>query len=249
MVEELSNDYQVKQIMLVADRAMFTNDNLKKLESKGIKYIVAAKLRGMKKNVREEILSANNYRAEAVGDELCWVGEHDYEGRRLIVEYSPKRAKKDGSDRNRLIERLLKKAKEGKISIKSLIPNYGSKKYVKVNGKEKAELNTDKIEKDSEWDGLHGVITNVNKEELDVRKVLSRYRDLWCIESAFRVNKHDLKMRPIFHFKKERIQAHIALCYIAYTVVKHAMYHLKKQDIMMSFEQLRNELLHVQSSV
>ena len=118
-----------------------------------------------------------------------------------------------------------------------------------MDGKEKAELNTKKIEEDSQWDGLHGVITNVRKEELETRKVLSRYRDLWCIEEAFRVNKHDLKMRPIFHFKQERIKAHIALCYIAYTVVKHALYHLRKQDIKMSFEQLRNELLHVQSSV
>jgi transposase len=129
-----------------------------------------------------------------------------------------------------------------------IIPNYGTKKYLRLSD-EKAELNEEKIEQDSQWDGLHGVITNVSKDDLSTQAVLMRYRDLWRIEEAFRLSKHDLKMRPIYHFKSERIIAHVALCFMAFTVMKHALYHLEKHDLPMSFEQLRNELLHAQSSI
>ena len=41
-----------------------------------------------------------------------------------------------------------------------------------------------------------------------VSPILSRYRQLWKIEEAFRFNKHDLKMRPVYHWKPDRIKSH-----------------------------------------
>jgi transposase len=145
------------------------------------------------------------------------------------------------------LKSLTKKFKNGKCSLKSLIPNYGTKKYLNVKA-EKVELNLDKIEVDEQWDGLHGVITNVSEEK--AQSLLARYSGLWQIEAAFRVNKHDLKMRPIHHWTPERIEAHISICFIAYTLAKQALYRLKvQQKEVWSFERLRNELLHVQATI
>lgn len=249
MVDELSHEYNIKNLMLVADRAMFTEDNLAALEAKGVTYIVAAKLRGMSNETKTNIQQPDGYSPRVAGDELCWVNELEHKGRRLIVEYSPARARKDAKERTRLVERLLKKVKDGKVAIKDLIPNYGTKKYLTVSNKQKAEINTEKIEKDSLWDGLHGVITNADPKSMSAKDALARYRELWRIEEAFRLSKHDLKMRPIFHYKPERIVAHVALCFIAFTVIKHALFHLEQKGFPMSFEQLRNDLLHAQSSV
>jgi len=245
MVKDLQTEYAINNILLVADRAMFNEENLSQMESLGIQYIVAAKLKALPKSLKSDILHSD-YQAAVIGDDLHWLKEFEHKSRRLIVGYSSKRAKKDAADRQRLVDRLMKKVKGDKVNLKDLIPNYGSKKYINVeNGS--ASINQEKIESDAEWDGLHGVITNAtDKTPSDL---LSRYRELWQIEEAFRLSKHDLKMRPIFHWTENRIKAHIAICFLAFTLAKQAVYRIALQQEPMSFEQIRNELLHAQSSV
>ena len=162
------------------------------------------------------------------------------------MSYSKKRAHKDQSDRNRLVERLLKKVKGDKIPVTNLITNHGTKKYIKVE-KTKAVINDAKIREDQRWDSLHGVITNVNDQTREA--LLERYRGLWKIEAAFRLNKHDLKMRPIYHWKKSRIEAHIAICFIAYSLSCYMGYTLKQQNQEMSFAKLREHLKRDQYSI
>ncbi len=70
-----------------------------------------------------------------------------------------------------------------------------------------------------------------------------------CLEEAFKISRHDLKMRPIYHWAPERIKAHIAICFLAFTLVKQALRRARIQYMPMSFEKLRNELLHAQSSI
>ena len=245
MVKDLQTQYAIKNILLVADRTMFNEENLSFMESLGIQYIVAAKLKTLSKSLKSDILHAD-YKEEVIGDELHWLKEFEHQSRRLVVGYSAKRAGKDAADRQRLVDRLMKKVKGGKIKVKDLIPNYGSKKYISVeNGS--ASINQEKIKADAEWDGLHGIITNATDKTAS--ELLSRYRELWQIEEAFRISKHDLKMRPIFHWTENRIKAHIAICFLAFTLAKQAVYRIALQQEPMSFEQIRNELLHAQSSV
>lgn len=246
MVNSLKEKHDIAHVVLVADRAMFNDDNLQLMESEQINYIVAARLKTLPKKIKTSIIEDGDYKACVINNELHLIREYDYKSRRLIVSYSSKRARKDAADRTRLIERLMKKAKDGKINIKDLIPNYGTKKYIKMD-KNKVEVNEAKIEEDAKWDGLHGVITNIEKDS--GTEVLSRYYGLWQIEEAFRVSKHDLKMRPIYHWTEKRIKAHIAICFLALALAKQAVYRVSIQQMPMSFDQIRNELLHVQSSL
>lgn len=246
MVDELKKIYDVAQVLLVADRAMFNEANLKLMEDQKIRYIVAAKLRGLPKALRQAILEDDDFKPAVIEHEFHWAKEFAHNSRRLVVSYSSGRARKDAQDRARLIERLLKKVKDGKVKIKDVIPNYGSKKYLELKDKE-AVVNEAKILQDAKWDGLHGVITN--DSEMKVTEVLSRYRGLWQIEESFRINKHDLKMRPIYHWTEDRIRAHILICFLAFALAKQAVYRLGLTQQPMSFEQLREELLHVQSSL
>lgn len=245
-IKELKTEYQIENVLMVADRGMFNENNLKTMENEGISFIVAAKIKSMPKALKEDIQKSKNYRLSLVGDELHWVSEHKYKYRRLIVSYSNKRASKDRSDRERLIDRLMKKVREEVISVKELIPNQGTKKYLKVLGGI-ASINHEKIEEDQKWDGLHAVITN----QLDSHssEILDRYRGLWQIEEAFRLNKHSLKMRPIYHWSDDRIKAHILICYIAYAVSKLAVVHLKQKNHPISLEELRKALNGIESIV
>ncbi len=108
-------------------------------------------------------------------------------------------------------------------------------------------MNRDKISQDELWDGLHGVVSN--HSQMKAQDILKNYRGLWQIEAAFRVNKHDLKMRPIFHWNPRRIRSHILICFIAYAIMSYTKYELKKNKISLSFEEIRDELNRVQESV
>lgn len=244
-IEKLKSQFSVDDFVFVADRAMFSKDNLDYMEENNLKYVVAARLKSLPTKKQNEILARQSPSSND-SERPDWIEEFDHQNRRLIVSYNSKRAKKDHADRQRLIDRLVKKTNNGKIKIKELIPNYGTKKFIQVDGGE-AKINDLRIEADAQWDGLHGVITNC-PNEMSATKILERYRDLWQIEEAFRVNKHSLKMRPIFHWTPRRIKAHVLICFMAYTLSKYALFELKKKE-NISLEQLRDILEAAESTI
>jgi len=67
------------------------------------------------------------------------------------------------------------------------------------------------------FDGLKGYITNT---KLSPERIVENYRHLWQIEKAFRISKTDLKIRPIRHRLRQRIEAHISIAFVAYTIYK-----------------------------
>jgi len=235
IIKKLKESYQVKNVVMVSDRAMFNEENLTFMEENGIRYVVAAKLKSMTKEIQEKFLDTHYCPLDG------WVKDLPIAERRLIVSYSTLRAKKDYKQRMRLVERLMKKAKDGKINVKSLINNNGTKKYIQVTQGE-ARLNEEKIIQDSLWDGIHGVITNYKQDEQTAQDVLEKYKGLWKIEEVFRINKNDLQMRPIYHWRPDRIRAHILICFIAYTMVNFAGHTLEKQKLKISFDELKYQL-------
>ena len=64
-------------------------------------------------------------------------------------------------------------------------------------------------------------------EHLQAKQLLAQYRQLWHIEYGFRTNKHDLRIRPIYHWTPRRIRAHIAICYMAFCCVQHLRHRLR----------------------
>ena len=244
-IDNVSQDYDIKTAFLVADRAMFTKNNLEELQKRGIKFIVAAKLRGMKQEYKGLIL--NDFHSDEEKSSL--IKTYKYEGKRLIVNYSEKRALKEEKERIRLIERIKGKMQDGQVRLIDLVKNRGTKKYLKIDrkGQKTAGLDEQKIKQDAMWDGIHGVITN--HQDLDPESVLKKYRNLWQIEEAFRVNKHDLKMRPIYHWTPRRIEAHILICYMAYGLAAFIRRQLRQAKINLSFAKIRDELKYIQASV
>ena len=120
-------------------------------------------------------------------------------------------------------------------------------KYLKIQGNSEVMLDEDKIAKDACWDGLHGVVTNSNN--CSEQEILEHYHGLWQIEAAFRVSKHDLKIRPIFHWTADRIRAHIAIAFICLVCVRHLEYRVGLQHERYSPEVIRVALTGIQTSI
>ena len=180
-----------------------------------------------------------------------FVREYAHERGRLIVSYSRKRAKKTKNERERILKRLKGKMKKGEIKITELVKNSGVKKYLKISGKkvQTGTLNEEKVAFEERWDGIYGVITNCQDSNLSGEEILEEHRGLWQIESAFRANKHDLKMRPIYHRNSDRIRSHILICFIAYALLSTVRYKLKKANINLSMAKIKEELTDVQGSI
>jgi len=244
-VESWKKLFHIKEVCFIGDRAMFSKGNIELMEKNDYKYIIAAKLKSLPEDIKKSILCEENYQATILKEELAWVGEFNYQNQRLIVSYKTKRALKDQKDRQKILDKI-KKQLGAKGTPGKLITNQGVKKFVSISESAGAFLDDDKIGLAAQWDGLHGVITNI--EEASATSLIARYARLWVIEESFRINKHQLKMRPIFHWKPERIHAHIAICYMAFSILRHLQYRVNLMQ-KVSVDCIIDELLNVQASI
>jgi transposase len=245
-IKKWREEFQIANTIVVADRAMLSEANLSLMESEGLTYIVAAKLRALPNKLKTAILSRNQAADSESAQEHTRIQEHEYQGRRLVVSYSESRAVKDQYDREKLIVRLRGKLRQSD-SPQYLISNRGYLKYLDEETKGKVVLNEDKIAEEEPWDGLHGVITNDKTSK--ALELLQRYRHLWVIEESFRINKHTLAMRPIYHFSPKRVRAHILICYLAFAVMRYVHQDVNIFDQPISIEGLREALASVEVSI
>lgn len=245
-IKKWKEDFKITNTIVVADRAMLSETNLALMEAEGLTYVVAAKLKSLPTSLKKNILSQNQVLVGEEPGELTRLQEHEHQGRRLVVSYSKSRANKDQGDRERLIRRL-----KGKLTAsdnpQGLISNRGYLKYVDEKTRGKVILNEEKVAEESKWDGLHGIITNdKTTKALDL---LHRYRNLWVIEESFRINKHTLAMRPIYHFSLKRISAHILICYLAFAVTRYIHQDINDPEDPISIEGIREALAMVETSI
>ena len=84
------------------------------------------------------------------------------------------------------------------------------------------QINESAIEAEAALDGIYVIRTSVSTDELCAPDVVRSYKNLSCVERAFRsVKTMDLKVRPIRHHVENRVRAHIFLCMLAYYVQWH----------------------------
>ena len=69
------------------------------------------------------------------------------------------------------------------------------------------------------------VITNL--PDTPHQEVLSHYRGLWQVEESFRITKHDLKVRPVYHWTPSRVRAHIVISFMAFACICTKPYPLR----------------------
>jgi transposase len=224
---------------------MMSDANLSELELAGYNYVVAFPLRKLSKEKQNIVLDKTGYVENKIDNEINSYRIIDLGNRKLCVSYSSKRAAKDAKDRERLVNKLKKKLASCK-NVKRLINKNGYLKYSEITGQAIATINEEKINQDSKWDGLHAVITNQSSCDINI---YDSYRRLWVIEESFRINKHNLKMRPIYHFTPQRIQAHILICYMVFALIRHLQFRLARAEQSMSVNRIIDAVRDIQASI
>jgi len=225
ILDVFKQKYDLEKLVIIADSGLLSSQNIKELQEKGYEFILGARIKNESNEIKEKILSLELKNGESKIIEKT-------DGLKLIISYSDKRAKKDKNNRERGLKRLEKQLKSGKLT-KSNINNRGYNKYLKMDGEIKISIDKEKFNQDGKWDGLKGYITNTN---LSKDEIIDNYGHLWKIEKAFRISKHDLKIRPIYHRLQKRIEAHITINFVAYKVYKELERQLKEKKATISPE-------------
>ena len=231
-IEKISTKFKLNKPIVVADSGLLSNDNIKALVAKEYEYIIGARLKNEPEKIKKQILEK-----QYADGQLVRINKQD--NTRIIITYATNRALKDEHNRKRGLQRLEKQIKAGKLT-KSNINNKGYNKYLKLKGDITIEIDYEKFNNDKVWDGLKGYITNT---KLNDKKVVENYKNLWHIEKAFRMSKTDLRIRPIYHRLKNRIEAHICIAFTAYSIYKELERVLYKEKSTLSLRKAA-ELTH-----
>ena len=231
-LEKITEKFKLEKPIVVADAGLLSNDNIKALEQSGYQYIIGARLKNETEKIKQQIIAR-----QLLDGEVMKLKKSDTT--KLIIAYAANRATKDRHNRKRGLDRLEKQIKTGRLT-KASINNKGYNKYLRLKGEVSIEIDYEKYSADERWDGLKGYITNT---KLTGKQVIENYKNLWHIEKAFRMSKTDLRIRPIYHHLRKRIEAHICISFTAYTIYKELERVLYKEKSTLSLKKA-SELTH-----
>lgn len=225
VVEHFRKKYKPGKLVVVADAGLLSATNIDKLLEFEYEFILGARIKTATEKLKSQILLME-WDKDSV---------HEFEKdkqTRLVVGYSEKRAKKDAQNRDNGVKRLEKRIRSGKLT-KENINNRGYNKFLKIEGEAKITLDKEKVHQDRRWDGLKGYITN---STLPPKQIIEQYKQLWHIEKAFRISKTDLKVRPVYHRKANRIESHLLIAFSSYKLYKEFERQLKERRTGLSPE-------------
>ena len=262
-LKKLKERFQIRQVVVVADRGINSKVNLHEIKEAGFDYIVGARLKNLASSVQREVLDRGQYSVLESNDDgevtlEYRVIEHTHRvkvddanggkksvplSEQLVCTWSKDREAKDKRDRERLVE----KAKQLLAAPSKMNSRRGPKRFVAGDGKQNFELDEKRIKEDEKWDGFYGI--QASRRDFSPKAILQAYHSLWKVEESFRVIKHTLQARPIFHWTANRIKGHLVMCFLAFLIERTLEIRTKKTCDDVTIERLREALASLQVSV
>ena len=239
-VDKIRNRFGLQRVVLVGDRGMLTGarirEDLKGVD--GLRWITTLRAPTIRKLIKAGQV------AQTMFDErdLAEISSPEFPGERLIVCRNPVLAEQRWRKRQELlaatevklaaIVKATQRAKEplrGAADIgvrvgKVINHHKVSKHFLTTITDDSFSFARDleKIAAEEELDGLYIVRSNVEPELFDAEQTVQAYQDLAKVERAFRSMKTvDLKVRPIYHRRADRVRAQVLLCMLAYYLEWH----------------------------
>ena len=246
VIKNLKEKYKLKKVIVAADRGLNSGKNLLLLKELGLDYVMAYKLKGAKKEIKEKLFEDGytiekefKYKLIEHVKEIRVDGKVEKIQDNLLLGYSEKRAKKDKADRQRLLDKADKLLNNPSMMKQEL--KKGGKKFIKVTkGNLDIELDVKQIEEAEKMDGFFAI--EYSQKELTGREVREIYGSLWKIEDSFRVLKTNLEARPIFVWSEKRIRAHFLICYLALVIERYLEKLLKDNNVNLSTAKIQEAI-------
>jgi transposase len=263
MVEAMETKYGKANRVWVMDRGMVSEKNLEFMRASGARYLVGTPKSLLKKF--EQHLLDQDWEKVRPGIEvkLCPGTEETF-----VLCRSLGRKEKENAILNRFVARLEEKltklaerAAQGKVRGKQKVErqigrllerNSRAASLFAVTVTEKdvrlsiaVKKNEERYQRALETGGSY--ILRTNWDEADPKILWNTYMQLTEVEDAFRTTKHDLGMRPIFHQKKDRTQAHILVCFLSLALWRTLQQWMKMSGLGTAPRKLLEEMREIKS--
>lgn len=219
-VKQELKGWRLGRCVFVGDAGMNSEDNRRKLALGGGKYILASKMRAGDEVTNEVLSRQGRYRQVADNLRVKQVEVGDGERRqRYVVCHNPQEEERQRKHRERLIEQLQRELAGMKPSdrghTKRMCELKSSRRFGRYVREVDGGLIVDwpAVRREEHYDGKW-VITS-NDDTLTAEDLALGYKQLMRVEECWRTLKSGLKMRPVFHRRPWRIQAHVTISVLA----------------------------------
>jgi transposase len=239
IVTTMEQRYGKAQRVWVMDRGMVSAANIAFLKEGGRRYIMGTHKTLMRKY--EKHLIAPDWSVVHEGLEVKLCADPDGGAETFILCRSAARREKEKAMHEKFERRieaglaaLAKLAEKRALTAVQLAQRVGRllgqntraagafQTEVTSDAQGKAALTWEKVEAWRSWarlsEGCYLLRSNVS--DWTAAELWRAYMQLTEAEAAFRIHKSDLSLRPIWHQKKERVQAHVLVCFLAYVLWK-----------------------------
>jgi transposase len=249
-VEMVKNDlmgWKLSRCVWVMDRGMNSEENRLILQKAGGQYIIGEKLRD-NQEIHKEVL-AKRGRFQKIRENLeikeVIIGSGERR-RRFILVYNPEEAKKDKATRERILEKIKKalaelgdqRCKEHKKSVCALMAHRTMGRFLRQLKGGEIRIDKGKVREEEHLDGKY--ILSTSDDTLTPEDIALGYKQLLEVERAFRTLKTTLDLRPVYHRKNERIEAHVFLCFLALLLVRIA-----ERKTNLTWDRIRDTMDHL----
>ena len=239
-IRKVRKRFGVERVAFVGDRGLITSKRIEEelREVEGLDWITALRADTVKRLARQGVIQPSLFDERGLAE----VSSPDFPGERLIVCRNPFLAEERRRKREELLSRTERELKKIEAAVRrARKPLRGEAEIGKRVGE---VINRYKMGKHFGWeisdrsfrfwrkeesireeeslDGIYVIRTSISADALGSESTVRAYKDLSKVERAFRCMKTvDLQIRPIYHWKEERIRAHVFLCMLAYYVEWH----------------------------
>jgi transposase len=210
VLEAFMAAHRLPEVTVVADAGMLSEANLAAIEDAGLRFIVGARIPEVPYQVTEW---RRRHPDHPISDGQIFTqpsimgGKADPRRRMIFYQYRADRARRTLRGIDQQIVKA-EKAVAGQTPVKR-------NRFVQLTGGSRS-INRDLEAKARALAGLKGYITNL--EAPTPEYVMGAYHQLWQIEKSFRMSKTDLRARPIYHHKRDSIEAHLTVVMAALAV-------------------------------
>lgn len=207
--------HQLTNVTVVADAGMVSEANRNALDDAGLTYIIGERIPDVPYQVstwRQANPDTQIPDGHVFTQPWPAAGADKANGRRDKVVYYQYRADRARRTLRGIDEQVTKaeQAVAGKVPVKR-------NRFVKLSGGNRA-VNRELEAKARAIAGLKAYITNIDNPTPGF--VIDAYHRLWRIEQSFRMSKHDLRARPIYHRKRDSIEAHLTIVFAALAITR-----------------------------
>jgi DDE family transposase len=229
--------WNLRRLVWVADRGFASAANRAYLTRGGGHYIHAEKLRQANTEAAAALARAGRYRPVADNLRVKEVqvapggtgdGDDGARTQRFVVCHNPEAAQRDAAVRDRLVEHLQQlidssdtwSATRRDELVGSLKTKPGLRRYLRRTTTGLLRIDRSAIARETHLDGKG--LLRTSDVTLSPDDLAAAYKQLVAVETGWRDMKGALGLRPVFHYREDRIRAHVQLCWLALLLIRVA---------------------------